>query len=54
MVMKENKEYMKYLVGLLLLSAAGLAGYGFVTAIIEIIKRIFEWLLVFYVHFDWL
>ena len=42
MIMKENKEYMKYIVGSLILSGMALVGYGFVTAIIEIIKRLFE------------
>ena len=39
--MNEDKEYMKYIVGLLILSAAALVGYGFITATIEIIKNIF-------------
>ena len=40
--MNEDKEYMKYIVGLLILSALALVGYGFITAAIEIIKRLFE------------
>ena len=39
--MNEDKEYMKYIVGLLILSVLALVGYGFITAIIEIIKNIF-------------
>jgi len=39
--MNEDKEYLKYIVGLLILSALALVGYGFITAIIEIIKNIF-------------
>ena len=39
--MNEDKEYMKYIIGLLLISALALVGYGFITAIIEIIKNIF-------------
>ena len=39
--MNEDKEYMKYIIGLLILSALALVGYGFTTAIIEIMKNIF-------------
>ena len=52
--MNEDKEYMKYIVGLLILSALALVGYGFITAIIEIIKNIFGWLLVYYAHLCYL
>ena len=41
MIMKEEKEYMKYIIGLLILSAVAMVGYGFITATIEIIKRLF-------------
>lgn len=39
--MNEDKEYMKYIIGLLIISALALVGYGFITAAIEIIKNIF-------------
>ena len=39
--MNEAKNYLKYIIGLLIISGVVLVGYGFITAIIEIIKGIF-------------
>ena len=41
MVMNENKDYLKYLVGLIIISAIALVGCGFLIAAIEITKKIF-------------